>query len=215
MEGDITRAPANNYRNNASNGLDQNYYTPSGTNNISDIDRVSVRFMHVKAPQNIPAVYPNDFADPRAGIRQNRHHNTTVNWIHNFSPTIINEFRFNWGDRLHINRSAAREFRQERRFRHRRRQPGIVCAHQRQRVDASRARQSRAAPDAYPHDRDQPESDLDPRFSPDQVRLQLALLPKYRRPEQPYRRPIRLRESRDGRRNGGVAAGPRDLGGYQ
>ena len=108
VEGDITRAPANNYRNNASNGLDQNYYTAKWDHNISDIDRVSVRFMHVKAPQNIPAVYPNDFADPRAGIRQNRHHNTTVNWIHNFSPTIINEFRFNWGDRLHINRSAAR-----------------------------------------------------------------------------------------------------------
>lgn len=104
----ITAAPANNYVNNASNGLDQNYFTTKWDHNVSDIDRISVRFMHVKAPQNIPGVYPNDFADPRAGIRQNRHHNTTVNWIHNFSPTLINEFRFNWGDRLHINRSAAR-----------------------------------------------------------------------------------------------------------
>lgn len=105
---DLSRAPANNYVNNASNALSQNYYTAKWDHNVSDSDRVSVRFMHVTAPQEIPGVYPQDFADPRAGIRQNRHHNTTFNWIHNFSPTMINEFRFNWGDRLHINRSAAR-----------------------------------------------------------------------------------------------------------
>ena len=106
--GHLANAPANNYVNNASNGLDQNYYTAKWDHNVSDADRISVRFMHVKAPQVIPGVYPQDFADPRAGVRKNRHHNTTVNWIHNFSPTMINEFRFNWGDRLHINRSAAR-----------------------------------------------------------------------------------------------------------
>ncbi len=106
--GDLSRAPANNFVNNASNGLDQNFYTVKVDHNIGDNDRISGRFMHVKAPQNIPGVYPEDFADPRAGQRFNRHHNTTVNWIHNFSPTVINEFRFNWGDRLHINRSAAR-----------------------------------------------------------------------------------------------------------
>ena len=104
----ITKAPANNYVNNASNALAQNYFTTKWDHNASDSDRLSVRFMYVKAPQEIPGVYLFDFADPRAGIRQNRHHNTTVNWIHNFSPTVINEFRFNWGDRLHINRSAAR-----------------------------------------------------------------------------------------------------------
>lgn len=108
VPGDLARAPANNYVNNASNGLDQNFFTAKWDQNMGENDRLSVRFMHVEAPQNIPAVYPNEFADPRAGIRENRHHNTTVNWIHNFSPTMINEFRFNWGDRLHINRSAAR-----------------------------------------------------------------------------------------------------------
>ena len=104
----ITRAPANNFRNNASNALDQNYYTAKWDHNLSENDRLSVRFTHVKAPQNIPAVYPFAFADPRAGDRENRHHNTTVNWVHNFAPTVINEFRFNWGDRKHINRADAR-----------------------------------------------------------------------------------------------------------
>ena len=89
----------NNFRNNASNSLDHNF---------SDNDRASVRFAWVNAPQVIAAVYPEAFADPRAGVRENRHHNTTINWIHNFSPTLLNEFRFNWGDRKHVNRAEAR-----------------------------------------------------------------------------------------------------------
>ncbi len=108
VAGDITKAPANNFINNASNALDQNFFTGKFDQNMGENDRVSVRFMWVNAPENIPAVFPNEFADPRAGTRENRHWNTTVNWIHNFSPTVINEFRFNWGDRKHINRSAAR-----------------------------------------------------------------------------------------------------------
>lgn len=108
VPGDIKLAPVNNFVNNASNALDQNFYTTKWDHNLSDNDRISVRFVRVAAPEVIPAVYPQEFADPRAGIRQNRHHNTTVNWIHNFSPTVINEFRFNWGDRMHINRAAGR-----------------------------------------------------------------------------------------------------------
>jgi len=108
VSGDLTRAPANNFVNNASNALNQNFFTGKWDHNLGDNDRLSVRFMHVQAPQTIPAVFPNEFADPRGGIRENRHHNTTVNWVHNFSPTVINEFRFNWGDRKHINRAFAR-----------------------------------------------------------------------------------------------------------
>ena len=104
----LNRQPANNYVNNASNALNQDYFTTKWDHNISQNDRISVRFVHVQAPETIPAVFTNEFADPRAGTRENRHHNTTVNWIHNFSPTVINEFRFNWGDRKHINRSAGR-----------------------------------------------------------------------------------------------------------
>ena len=104
----LSRAPANNFVNNASEGLDQNYFTGKWDHNVNVNDRISVRFVWVNAPQTIPAVFPVEFADPRAGTRKNRHHNTTFNWIHNFSPTMINEFRFNWGDRKHINRSAGR-----------------------------------------------------------------------------------------------------------
>ncbi len=108
MPGPANRLPANNFVNNASNALEQNYFTTKWDHNISTNDRISVRFVHSRAPETIMAVFPNEFADPRAGTRENRHHNTTVNWIHNLAPTHINEFRFNWGDRKHINRSAGR-----------------------------------------------------------------------------------------------------------
>jgi len=88
--------------------LEQTYYTTKVDHVLGENDRLSTRFVWSQAPQVIPGVYRNDFSDPRAGARENRHWNTTTNWIHNFSPTVINEFRFNWGDRLHINRSAAR-----------------------------------------------------------------------------------------------------------
>ena len=104
----LASAPANNYVNNASNALTQNYYTAKVDHVLGDNDRINTRFIWSEAPQVIPGVFREDFADPRAGTRDNRHWNTTTNWIHNFSPTVINEFRFNWGDRLHINRSAAR-----------------------------------------------------------------------------------------------------------
>jgi hypothetical protein len=102
----LSAAPANNFIGNVSNTLDQNFFTGKWDHNMSDNDRISVRFIYSEAPETVAALYPNAFADPRAGIRKNRHHNTTLNWIHNFSPTKINEFRFNWGDRLHINRGA-------------------------------------------------------------------------------------------------------------
>ncbi|MEZ5391721.1 MAG: carboxypeptidase regulatory-like domain-containing protein [Bryobacterales bacterium] len=104
----LAAAPANNYVGNVSNALNQNFFTGKWDHNLSDNDRLSVRFILAKAPETVTALFPDAFADPRAGTRANRHHNTTVNWIHNFSPTRINEFRFNWGDRMHINRGAGR-----------------------------------------------------------------------------------------------------------
>ncbi len=87
----------------------------SNRNNFELKDPLGGTFANNTIPQarmdplgrRIADLYPDPNVS-RAGTRDNRHWNTTTNWIHNFSPTIINEFRFNWGDRLHINRSAAR-----------------------------------------------------------------------------------------------------------
>ncbi|MEZ5361308.1 MAG: hypothetical protein R2748_02925 [Bryobacterales bacterium] len=79
--------------------MDQNYYTTKVDHVLSDNDRLNTRFVWAQAPEVIPAVFRTAFSDPRAGTRSNRHWNTTTSWMHNFSPTVINEFRFNWGDR--------------------------------------------------------------------------------------------------------------------
>ncbi len=106
--GDLSRAPANNFVNNASNALTQDFYTAKIDHNFGANDRIDGRFQFSRNPQTVAAVYPNEFADPRAGTRANRHTNVTGRWIHNFSPTLIQDVRINWGRRLHINRSAGR-----------------------------------------------------------------------------------------------------------
>lgn len=106
---DITSAPANNYVNNASNALTQDFVTAKVDHNFGTNDRAYWRFQDSRNPQAIPAVFQNEFADPRAGTRQNHHTNVTGSWIHHFSPTLIQDIRVNWGRRLHINRSAGRQ----------------------------------------------------------------------------------------------------------
>ena len=105
---DITKAPADNFVNNASNVLTQDFYTAKVDHNFGNNDRAHGRFQFSRNPQVVPAVFPNDFADPRAGTRANRHTNVTGSWIHHFSPTLIQDIRVNWGRRLHINRAAGR-----------------------------------------------------------------------------------------------------------
>ena len=106
--GNLSGAPRNNFVNNASNALTQDFYTSKVDHNFGDNDRAYVRFMFSRNPQVIASVYPNEFADPRAGTRSNRHTNVTGSWIHHFSPTLIQDIRVNWGRRLHINRSTGR-----------------------------------------------------------------------------------------------------------
>ncbi|MCP4247234.1 MAG: TonB-dependent receptor, partial [bacterium] len=106
--GDLSKAPANNFVNSTSNILTQDYYTGKVDYNLGDNDRVYGRFMWSRNPQVRSAVFPDDFADPRAGTSDNKHTNVTGSWIHHFSPSLIQDVRVNWGRRLHINRSAGR-----------------------------------------------------------------------------------------------------------
>ena len=106
--GSLSAAPANNFVNNASNALTQDFITTKVDHNFSGTDRMYGRFQYSRNPQVVAGVFPNEFADPRAGTRDNEHTNVTGAWIHHFSPTLIQDVRINWGRRLHINRSAGR-----------------------------------------------------------------------------------------------------------
>ena len=104
----LSAPPRDNFVNSASNALTQDFYTGKVDHNFGDNDRAYGRFQFSRNPSVIAAVFPNAFADPRAGTRSNRHTNVTGAWIHHFSPTLIQDIRINWGRRLHINRSAGR-----------------------------------------------------------------------------------------------------------
>jgi hypothetical protein len=60
----------------------------------------------IAAPQEIASAYPNPISDTRAGIRENKIHSVLGSWMHNFSPTILNEARYGYSIRKHINRAA-------------------------------------------------------------------------------------------------------------
>ena len=106
--GDLSKPAADNFLNNASNALTQDFVTAKVDHNFGTNDRMYGRFQWSRNPSTVAAVYPNEWADPRAGTRDNEHTNVTGSWIHHFSPTLIQDVRINWGRRLHINRSAGR-----------------------------------------------------------------------------------------------------------
>lgn len=103
---DVTRAPANNYRANGSDQLTQDYFTGRVDHTLSDKDRIYGRISWVRSPEYVSAVYPEAAADDRAGPRFNRHKNYLGNWQRSIRPTLINELRFMYGNRMHINRGA-------------------------------------------------------------------------------------------------------------
>ncbi len=103
---DITRAPTANYVVNLSDKLTQDYLTARGDHSFGNNDRIFGRYSVVRAPQEIASAYAEPAADTRAGIRENKIHSVLGSWIHNFSPTVLNEARYGYSIRMHINRNA-------------------------------------------------------------------------------------------------------------
>lgn len=103
---DVTRRAGNNFFANGSDKLDQNYHTLRLDHELTTKDRIFGRLSYVTAPEVISAVFPNEAVDERAGPRENRHNNILVSWQRSIKPTVINEFKYMYGNRLHINRGA-------------------------------------------------------------------------------------------------------------
>ncbi len=102
---DITRAPANNYILTTANQQSQDSLTVRVDHNVSDNDRVFGRYSVIAAPQTVATLFDNP-ASPVGGPRTNKVHSALGSWIHNIKPTVINEARYSWSTRTHINRSA-------------------------------------------------------------------------------------------------------------
>lgn len=102
---DVTRSPSNNYLANVSDALNQSFYTLRVDHTFGDNDRIFGRFM--KSPNELVRQprFASSFADPRAAVVRNDHNALTLGYVHNVSPVMINDFRFNYGNRFNSTRS--------------------------------------------------------------------------------------------------------------
>ena len=100
----LTAAPRDNYVKNVANRGISDFTTVKVDHNFSAKDRISTRFSNVNAPAEPEPVYPNEFADFRASKQTRSNLVSTSTWNHSFTPTMINEFRYTFGNRTFTTR---------------------------------------------------------------------------------------------------------------
>lgn len=98
-------AGANNFIANTANALNITTWTSKVDHVLSDRDRISVRYVLHNFPTYNGTVFPIAAADPNGGKSDRRAHSLLFNHLHNFTPALVNDFRFNWQPRFFINRS--------------------------------------------------------------------------------------------------------------
>ena len=95
---------ANNYATNFVQILTRNAFLVKGDINASSRDRFSLRYLYNSDDLDYTTYLTNIAADPRSGAK--RHQNFFYgSYTRTFSPNLINEFRFNYGNRINHARS--------------------------------------------------------------------------------------------------------------
>ncbi len=92
-------AGANNFTANGSVGLNITTGTAKVDHHISERDRFSFRVIVHDFPTFTTPVLETPAADPNGNESDRRAFSYLFNETHNFSPTVINDFRFNWQPR--------------------------------------------------------------------------------------------------------------------
>lgn len=95
-------AGANNFGANAVNALNITTWTSKVDHVFSERDRLSVRYILHDFPTFNSTVYSEPAADPNGNISDRRAHSLLLNETHQFRPTIINDFRFNYQPRRFV-----------------------------------------------------------------------------------------------------------------
>ena len=91
---------------NAVSGLNITTWTSKLDHVISARDRLSVRYVLHDFPSYVTGVFAEAGPDPNENTAERRAHSVLINETHTFSPTIVNDLRFNWQPRFFISRSA-------------------------------------------------------------------------------------------------------------
>lgn len=95
---DITRRPSANFIAVASSKNDTDIYTTKIDHDFREQDRVYFRYIFERGVVFTPPInLENPFADRRGSDGLTWNSNATANWIHQYTPTLLNELRFNFG----------------------------------------------------------------------------------------------------------------------
>jgi hypothetical protein len=73
---------------------------------FSDKDRIFGRFLAQTDHEPTASIYPTPGTDNYGVLAHNYYYNPSSTWYHNFSPTLINEFRFTYSRRQALSISA-------------------------------------------------------------------------------------------------------------
>ncbi|MEP7367074.1 MAG: carboxypeptidase regulatory-like domain-containing protein [Acidobacteriota bacterium] len=92
-------AGANNFNRNAVSALNITTWTSKFDHIFNDRDRLTVRYVLHDFPTFVTPAYDEPASDPNASNTVRRAHSLLLNETHTFSPTMLNDFRFNWQPR--------------------------------------------------------------------------------------------------------------------
>jgi hypothetical protein len=98
-------AGANNFRANYVNILTRNNYTIKVDHALGSRDRLSGRYLYNSDDQDNTSVFPERAADTLAVTLRHQQY-WYANWNHTFSPSVLNDFRFTYSNRINDARSA-------------------------------------------------------------------------------------------------------------
>src|SRR5260370_36200024 len=98
-------AAANNFVGNNSTALNLTTWPTKADHQIGAKDRASVRFILHNFPTNTTAVFPQPGADPFAVNSPRAAYSTLGEEIHNFTSSLLNDFRYEWQPRHFYNLS--------------------------------------------------------------------------------------------------------------
>lgn len=101
---DPNRAPdnitgANNFRTNYTERLTRDAFLAKGDHSISDKDRISLRYMYNSDDLDYTTVMTDIAAENRVPAKRHQHFFYGT-YTRVFTPSVINEFRFNYGNRI-------------------------------------------------------------------------------------------------------------------
>jgi hypothetical protein len=90
---------ANNYNANGVTGLTGNFFIGKVDHAFSERDRVMARYLYNSGNNDNTSAFTNPAADPTGYILAHQQY-IYSNWVHVFGPALVNDARFNYGNRV-------------------------------------------------------------------------------------------------------------------